>query len=138
MRLYDFLRARGHVFPKDTQVIIADPIWAEIDRGENNIWQAEAFPNIAPPFPSFFVEAQSAVEPSLWGGIHFKVVTDEKKWPKTMHPAEPLPEGLRWLLAVTGYSMMEMDFFTYPGQGFLHIGERGEWLDNSQNVPTYV
>jgi hypothetical protein len=33
---------------------------------------------------------------------------------------------------------MGLDFFIYPGSGFLHVGEHGEWLDDSQNVCTYV
>lgn len=138
MRLFDLLRSHGARFPKDTQVIIADPIWAEIDKAEDRAWQAEDFPNVAPPFPSFFVEAQSAVDPSLWGAIHFEVIANEKQWPKTINPGEALPPNLRWVLAIRGYGAMGLDFFIYPGSGFLHIGEHGEWLDNSQNVCTYV
>jgi hypothetical protein len=138
MRLFDLLRSHGARFPDKTQVIIADPIWAEIDKGEDHVWQAEDFPNIAPPFNSYFVEAQSAVDPSLWGGIHFQVLDNKKHWAKTTNPGQPLPPELRWVLAARGYGAMGLDFFIYPGSGFLHVGERGEWLDDSQNVATYV
>src|SRR6266508_3483050 len=61
MRIYDILRTVDPSFPNAT-AFIADEIARKIDGEESDdftSWPPEAYGNIAPPYPRFFVEART-------------------------------------------------------------------------------
>lgn len=122
----------------ETKLIIADPVWAEIDAGPNKVWKNTDFPNVAPPFPSFFIEAQSAAESRYWCGIWFQDFTEQAAQYKTTLSGE-LPPGTRWVVKMNGYTAFEPHVLTnFPGVAFIHVGEHGEWLDDPQMVNLWM
>ncbi len=138
MRLYDMLRASGVPFPKRPQVIVADAIWTAIDRTPDRLWTAADFPNVAPPFEQFFIEAHSEELPDLYGGIYFQDATETAKGHRTEPPGARPFENVRWTLKIVGFGAYKGWVCGFPGFAYLHVGPDGEWLDDSQQVSIYV
>jgi hypothetical protein len=131
-RLIDVLRAAGHEIP-ECEIVVADAIWAEIDKGENRMWSSKDFPNIAPPFDQFFVEAKSVMLKDIWGGLLFHNYTNaDHKYNRVT------PPGTRWTYLVSAYASLWGTCYQYPGFAWLHVGEHGEWLDDTNHVNTYL
>lgn len=137
LRLVNLLKING-IGGLDVPVIHADAVLEGIDRGEDREWTAKDFPNIAPPFPRFFIEARSTFKDAEYmAGVLFIDVSE------TMPPDKPFkavapPEGSRWRLLAQGFSSIERHIFAYPGFATLHIGAQGQLLDNLKAVSTWV
>lgn len=143
MRLFDVLKRYKIPFPDGTELIIADPVWSEIDEGPDRKWKSADFPNLAPPFPSFCIEARSSQEKRLTMLAHFKDVTH---WVNEHHIAtrqeRPMPEGTTWILTMTTYAGIQdgaaWTCLGYPGLVFLHVGPDGRWLDAENDVSFWM
>lgn len=141
-RLFDLLRAEGAWFPDGTEVIIGDAVWTEIDKGETQEWQTRDFPNVAPPFKTFFVEARSnfnEMSAMMLGGLHFQEaepdILAKVQGSSTWIP--PQSEA-KWVMYVTAYAHIGGTCYTLPGCFFVHIGEHGEWLDNPKRMNVFI
>jgi len=138
MRLFDMIRAGGISFQDRTPVIVADAIWTAIDRTPDRLWTAADFPNVAPPFERFFIEAHSEEMPDLYGGIYFRDATNEAKKHRNEPRGAKTFDNVRWTLRITGFGAFKGWVCGFPGFAYLHVGPNGEWLDDSQQVSIYV
>lgn len=143
LRLADFLRLSSVPFPPDMPVIIADPIWRDIDHTEDRDWKNTDFPNLAPIFPYFFIEAESSTTPGIYAGIIIKDLTEDVRANKaaTTMNGEPTPDDTTWILGIQAIWTVPnryKKFAQFPGLGFIHVGPDGRWLDDSQNITMFI
>lgn len=145
-RLFDYASA-VYGFDPDTQVIISDDIQEGIDRRPDRVWTAADFPNLSPIFDSFFIESFITMPPEMglgsdaiyWQGLHFLERTADVKGLYFEKAFKNFPPGVRWIYQCIGYAKIgTFQVMHFPGVMFLHVGERGEWLDNPENINLFT
>ncbi len=145
MRLFDILRSIDPSFPS-CHAFIADAIAAQIDSTEEapdfECWPAEAYGNIAPPYPMFFVESCTKAgdlipdlgDITVERGVLFRDATSDPLVVADKHliPGRQRPEGTRWVLACYGFVRFNDagNPLLFPGYGHIHIAADGRWLDD--------
>lgn len=146
-RLIDLIRRDKHTptpLPDSLPVFIADELWRGIDESPDRDWINADFPNIAPPFPSFLIEARSSSDKDFFAGLLFTDFTEEPfALPSGLTPP-PLPKlkdmhgDVRWRLAFSAVRYLDRRLQWLPVVGFMHIAEDGTWLDESAQIPMFT
>lgn len=118
--------------PLEIPVIDATPVSDELNRFDEPAWkgmfQKEAYPNIAPPFPQCFLE---------WGSVLVHgdnralgrfgvVVTDATEGAGKALKGQLATEDYRWLLSFHFMLDISRRFLLLPGAAYVYVGGEGE------------
>jgi hypothetical protein len=133
MRLVDYMRIKGYELPDDTEVLIADQIWDQIDQGPERAWTRDNFPCLAPLFPNLLVEARAEATGAL-AGVMFSDVTGLYDVKVTVVKGRPVPLNCRWILKAEGVALLNHRVFKYPGMVFIHLDELGRFWDDDGSL----
>ncbi len=125
MRLIDYLHKAHVKIDPDTQVLIADTIWDDIDKGpDTQVWARSDFPCLSPLFPSLLVEAYAS-QTGVLAGILFTDITNRPDFKNYDSP----PSNAHWVLTAEGFGLVGTLVFRFPGLAFLHLDETGQFCD---------
>lgn len=143
MLLYDRLRAAIPALPDDIPVIDATSIQQRIDLLPEGLPQPTAadYGTVAPPFPSFFVEATSRStlpaegEQVVQRGVMFHSwdITELGGIPPR-YRSIPQLSGAAWCLIGWGYIHYQSTLFATPSCFVLQIGRDGALLDDTYRI----
>lgn len=145
IRLFDRVRAADPSVP-DMPVIVATAIAEQIDAipgTEVTSYPAASYGVVAPPFKTFFVEAQTSVE--IQGQRHVvdrgMIVTDMSQIVRERGPVPGTtpPAGTHFYLANYGYLYMkERGLQSYTGAVVLiHLDKEGYILDDTERLQVF-
>lgn len=164
MRLIDHVRIEDPQFPAAISCIVADEIARQLDElpGDNSdvSFDAGSYGIVAPPFDSFFVEAETVVHHDagtqmIQRGLLFEVwdtnpmkelkALYDARWvyvmtPYLYHDSLVLPDGRRWrppMVESKRGAMLQLYGLTRTnGYIFIHLDEQGHILDDMTRVHT--
>jgi len=125
--------------PPTCPVIIGDEQLAYIDGlpDDHPLWRGEDFPNMAPPFPSFWIEARSRVADVHYGVevILAKPTMDQaEKYFRFFWPWHKLKAPIAWMFQIFCYMRHGRAFGVMPQVLYLFVDQHGIILN--PNHPT--
>lgn len=137
VRLFDRLRAYDPAL-NEIPILVADEIGAQIDAlpSTGQSAPAESYGIVAPPFPAFFVEADTTVQGVgiCQRGVFVRDITPIIP---ALTPAirQTIPEGTRWMMMMMGYiSVPSKPIASYNGAVLIHLDETGRLLDDTEQL----
>ena len=141
--LYDRLRAVVPTLPDSIPIIDASTIQQRIDLLPDGLPQATAadYGTVAPPFPMFFVEANTkSTHPDEQGqwvqrGVLFHSwdIAENDGYPPRYNGITHLP-GAAWLLIAWGYVQVQGVTYATPSCALLQISREGALLDDTMAI----
>jgi hypothetical protein len=138
-RLSDILRAVDPSFPKAT-ALVADTIAEQLDADDSQggrSWPAASYGVVAPPWPTFFIEARTTVRGQIIDrGMLVQDMTSDPRVMQNLHlHGLARPAGTHWVLGLHGFLRVDAsDVILFPGMAFLHLDAQGELLDDTEQV----
>jgi hypothetical protein len=128
VRLYDELHAKWDGLP-ECEVIVADEIFAQMynaNRGVNRIWQPDEFPNIAPVFKDFWIEAYMP-SMNLCQGAFFEVHEGDDLQ-LFIRKLDYNPPSLKWIYSIRASAKAHGYLLRSACWMAIFVSSEGRWL----------